>query len=665
MDKTTRNAINAARVLAVEAIQKANSGHPGLPLGAAPAAYALFARQMNHCPKNPSFFNRDRFVLSAGHGSALLYSLLHLFGYGITKEDLMQFRALGSRTPGHPEYGRTPGVETSTGPLGQGVANAVGFALAESMLSARFNKEGLNLVDHYTFALCGDGCMEEGIEYEAASLAGAWQLGKLIVLYDANDISIEGNINITFRDDVARRHEAQGWQVIKVPDGEDVDAVEAAIKLAKADKTHPSLIIVKSTIGYGSPKAGSADCHGAPLGSDAVKETKKNLGYTGKPFEAPADVVKHYAEIVDNLNKSEAEWNKVVKAYKAAYPDEYELFNRFIRGKLPADEEFEELYSIVGDKADATRNSSGIILNKLAELMPNLVGGSADLGPSNKTYLKNAGDYSAEDRSGRNLHFGIREHAMAAICNGLTLHGGFSAFCGTFFVFSDYMKNAMRMSALMELNMTYVLTHDSIGVGEDGPTHQPVEQLAGLRTIPGLKVFRPADGRETAAAYVSAITGHGPTCIVCSRQNLPQVKNSGEVSLFGGFIVDDSVTETPDLILMASGSELELAVKAKKALGNGNVRVVSMPCMELFEKQTQKYRDSVLPPKVRARVAIEAGCSAPWGKYVGLDGGYVCLDTFGASAPAEKLFEIFGFTVDNVVAVAKKTISRCKKITVE
>ncbi len=660
MNKTTQNAINAARVLAIEAIQKANSGHPGLPLGAAPTAYTLFTRQMNHCPKNPSFFNRDRFILSAGHGSALLYSMLHLLGYGLTKEDLMSFRQLGSRTPGHPEYDRTPGVETSTGPLGQGVANAVGFALAESMLAARFNKDGFNLVDHYTFALCGDGCMEEGIEYEAASLAGTWKLGKLIVLYDSNDISIEGNINITFRDDVARRHEAQGWQVLTVPDGEDIDAIDAAITLAKADKTRPSLIVVKTTIGYGSPKAGSADCHGAPLGADAVKETKKALGYSAKPFEVPADVTKHYAEIIDNLNKAEGEWNKVVKAYKSAYPEDYELFNKFIKGKAPSDEELEVLYSLATNKPDATRNSSGVCLNKLAELMPNLVGGSADLGPSNKTYIKGAGDYSAESPTGRNLHFGIREHAMAAICNGLTLHGGFNVYCGTFFVFSDYMKNAMRMSAIMKLNVTYVLTHDSIGVGEDGPTHQPIEHLAGLRTVPGLKVFRPADARETAAAYVSAITGNGPTCIVCSRQNLAPVKGSGEDALFGAYIVSDSASEIPELILMASGSEVELALKAKAAIGE-NVRVVSVPCMELFEKQTQKYRDSVLPVKCRARVAIEAASSAPWGKYVGLDGGYVCLDTFGSSAPAEKLFEIYGFNVDNVVAVAKKTLAKVKK----
>lgn len=663
MDKVTQNAINALRILSAEAVTQANSGHPGLPLGAAPIAYTLFTKEMKHCPKNPSFFNRDRFVLSAGHGSALLYSMLHLIGYDVVKEDLMHFRQLQSKTPGHPEYGHTPGVETSTGPLGQGVANAVGFALAESMLAARFNKDDCKIVDHYTYALCGDGCMEEGIEYEAASLAGTWGLGKLIVLYDSNDISIEGNINIAFRDDVGKRHEAQGWQVLRVENGEDIDAIDAAIRLAKADTKHPSLIIVRTTIGYGSPKAGTADCHGSPLTAEEIKQTKKALGYTAKPFEVPADVHAHYAAITDELNKYEAEWNRTAKAYKTAYPEEYELFMQFVRDKDPSDEDLASLYELFGKKAEATRSCSGTVLNKLSDIMPNLVGGSADLAPSNKTYLKEKGDYSAEDRTGRNLHFGIREHAMAAICNGLRLHGGLRSFCATFFVFTDYMKAAMRMTALMDLNQIFVCTHDSIGVGEDGPTHQPVEQLVGLRAIPGLKVFRPADGRETAAAYISAVTGKGPTCIVASRQNLTPIKGSGEDALYGGYIVSDCEGETPELILMASGSEVELALKAKEALGKSTVRVVSMPCMELFDRQTQKYRDSVLPPKTRARVAIEAGSSYSWGKYVGLDGGYVCMDTFGSSAPAEKLFEIYGFNVENVVAVAKKTLARVAKLT--
>lgn len=661
MNKTVVDSISAIRVLSAEGVQKANSGHPGLPLGAAPIAYALWAENMTHCPKNPAFFNRDRFVLSAGHGSMLLYSLLHLFGYGLTKEDLMGFRQLRSKTPGHPEYGHTVGVETTTGPLGQGVANAVGFALAESMLAARFNKPGLPLVDHYTYCLCGDGCMMEGIEYEAASLAGTWGLGKLIVLYDSNDISIEGNINIAFRDDVAKRHEAQGWQVLRVSDGEDVDAISAAIRLAKDEKNKPTLIVVRTTIGYGSPVAGSAASHGAPLGEAGVEALRKNLGWKARPFEVPADVRAHYDAIVERLNRSEGEWNKTVKAYKAAYPDEYELFMRCKSGKLPTKDELADLYDF--DKPDSTRNTSGVVLNKLAERLPNLVGGSADLAPSNMTYLKGLGDYSRETPDGRNLHFGVREHAMAAISNGLHLHGGFVNFCATFFVFSDYMKNAMRMSALMQLPILYILTHDSIGVGEDGPTHQPVEQLVGLRSIPGMKVFRPADGRETAAAYISALTGKEPTAIVCSRQKLPLYEGSGEKALSGGYVLADSDKETPDAILMASGSEVEPAVKAKALLRESGIdaRVVSMPCMELFEAQSKAYKESVLPSKVRARVAVEAGSSYSWGKYVGLDGAYVTMDTFGASAPAGQLFEIYGFTAENVAKTAAKVFKAVKK----
>lgn len=661
MDKTTTQAINAIRVLSAEAIQKANSGHPGLPMGAAPIAYTLFAKKMVHNPKNPNFFNRDRFVLSAGHGSMLLYSMLHLMGYGLTKEDLMSFRQLSSKTPGHPEYGHTIGVETTTGPLGQGVANAVGFALAESILAAKFNKDDVKLVDHYTYALCGDGCMEEGIEYEAASLAGTWGLGKLIVIYDSNNITIEGDTDIAFRDDVAKRHEAQGWQVLTVNDGESIDDIDAAITLAKSEKNKPSLIVVKTVIGYGSPKAGSADCHGSPLGEDGVAQAKINLNYNAKPFEVPSEVSKHYAQITENLGAYETDWNKTVKAYKSAYPEDYKLFESFTKGKLPDLAKIDDLWNFAA-KADATRNTSGIVLNKLADILPNLVGGSADLAPSNKTNLKGKGDYSKEDNTGRNLHFGVREHAMAAISNGVALHGGLINFCATFFVFTDYMKNAMRMSAIMGLNVTYVLTHDSIGVGEDGPTHQPVEQLVGLRSIPGLKVFRPADGKETTAAYVSAINGKGPTCIVATRQNLPQYEGSGEKALFGGYVLVPSDKAVPDMILMASGSEVELAVKARGVLlADGiDASVVSMPCMDLFEYQTQKYREAVLPSAVRARVAIEAGSSYSWGKYVGLDGAYICMDTFGASAPAEKLFEIYGFTTENVVATAKKVLSKKK-----
>lgn len=661
MNKVQAQTISALRVLSAETVERANSGHPGLPLGAAPMAYALWESGMTHCPKNPNFFNRDRFVLSAGHGSALLYSLMHLFNYGVTKEDLMSFRQLQSKTPGHPEYDRTPGVETSTGPLGQGVANAVGFALAESIMAAKYNREGFDIVDHYTYALCGDGCMMEGLESEAASLAGTWQLGKLIVLYDSNKITIEGDTDTVFSEDVAKRHEAQGWQVLRVNDGEDIDAISAAIRLAKDEKNKPSLIIVSTTIGFGSPKAGSADSHGAPLGQQGVDALRKTLGYNTKPFEVPQDVSRHMAQLCDELNKSEGEWNKLVKGYKAQYPELYDQFMADIKNKIPALAENEELFKF-SDKDDATRNASGIVLNRLAQILPNFVGGSADLAPSNKTTLKNMGDYGVDQRDGRNLHFGIREHAMAAICSGLYLHGGFNVFCATFFVFSDYMKNAMRMAALMNIPVTYVLTHDSIGVGEDGPTHQPVEQLVGLRSVPNLKVFRPCDCKETAAAYVSALTGKAPTAIVLSRQNLAQFKNTGTEALKGGYVLSPGEKEIPDIILIATGSEVGVAMAAKEQLKNNGVdaRVVSMPCMELFEAQTAKYRESVLPSAVRARVAVEAGSSYSWGKYVGLDGACVCMDTFGSSAPAEKLFEIYGFTAENVVKVANKVMRALK-----
>ncbi len=656
MDKLQQQAISTVRVLAAETVERANSGHPGMPLGAAPMAFTLF-ENMTHCPKNPDFINRDRFVLSAGHGSALLYTLLHLFGYGVTKEDLMSFRQLRSKTPGHPECDRTPGVETSTGPLGQGVANAVGFALAESMLAAKYNRDGLDIIDHYTYALCGDGCLMEGIESEAASLAGTWKLGKLIVLYDSNGITIEGSTDKAFTEDVARRHEAQGWQVIRVTNGEDADAIEAAIRLAKDDRERPSLIVVKTTIGFGSPKAGTADSHGAPLGAEGVKALKANLGMEKtKPFETPVDVQKYMAATVDRLNKAEGEWNKIAKAYKAKYPELYDALMSELKGKLSA----EELSAKISpsEKDDASRSYSGNVLNALADVLPNFIGGSADLAPSNKTYLKGKGDYSAIERTGRNISFGIREHAMAAICNGVKLHGGFNVFCGTFFVFSDYMKNAMRMSAIMGLPVTYVLTHDSIGVGEDGPTHQPVEHLAALRSMPNMKVFRPADSSETVDAYVSALTGKGPTAVICSRQTLKQYPHERGEGFKGGYILADSEKEIPDVILMASGSEVGTIMQAREMLKGMNIdaRVVSMPCLELFDVQPAKYRESVLPSTVRARVAVEAGSSQCWYKYIGLDGACVCMDGFGSSAPANKLFEIYGFTAENVAKVAAKTV---------
>lgn len=653
-------AVNAIRILSAEAIQKANSGHPGLPMGSAPIAYALWANKMVHNPKNPSFENRDRFILSAGHGSMLDYSLLYLFGYGLTKDDLMNFRQLNSRTPGHPEYGHTIGIETTTGPLGQGIANAVGMALAETYLAAKFNKPGYNVVDHYTYALCGDGCMMEGIESEAASFAGTMQLGKLIVFYDDNEITIEGDTDITFKENVGKRHEAQGWHVQYVNDGNNIAKLNRAIDKAKEVTDKPSLIIVKTVIGYGSPLAGSHNCHGAPLGADNLAATKKTLEWDCEPFEIPTSVKRHYSNLAKKGAKAEAEWNQMMEGYKKEYPELYAEYKDWMSGKLPDLVDNADLWEF--SKPDATRNTSGVVLNKLANIIPNIIGGSADLAPSNKSNMKGKGDYSAENRTGANLHFGIREHAMAAIVNGMKLHGGLIPYAATFFVFSDYMKNAMRMSALMKLNIPYILTHDSIGVGEDGPTHQPVEQLVGLRSIPNMKVYRPADGKETTAAWISALTGNKPTALVLTRQNLPQYENSGAVALKGGYILSDSKKETPDCLLIASGSEVELIYKAQAVLAEKGIdaRVISMPCIEEFEAQSEEYKKSVIPDNVRARVCVEAGSPYSWYRYAGLDGEIIAMNTFGASAPAEQLFDIYGFTVDNVVAKAVAVVEKNK-----
>ncbi|MBD5131453.1 MAG: transketolase [Clostridiales bacterium] len=653
--------ISTLRMLSVEQIEKAKSGHPGICLGAAPMAYTLFAKHLKHNPKDPNFFDRDRFVLSAGHGSALLYSLLNVFGYATTKEDLMRFRQHMSKTPGHPEYGVTAGVEVSTGPLGQGIANAVGFALAERILAAKFNQPDCTLIDHYTYALCGDGCMMEGIENEAASFAGTQKLDKLIVLYDSNHITIEGSTDLAFTEDVGKRHEALGWQVLHVHDGEDIDAISAAITLAKAEKEKPSLIIVNTTIGYGSPLAGTSKCHGAPLGGDNVKALRKTLGYKTAAFDIAPQVTNYIATLAPTFNKYQTEWNKTVKAYKTKYPELFETFTAWRKGNI----DFEALDSIYDKPAknEATRASSSRILNIIAEHNENVIGGSADLATSNLVVIKDGGDVSATE-NGRNIHFGIREHAMGAICNGMYLHGGLLPFCATFTVFSDYMKAAIRMSAIMNIPVVYVLSHDSIGVGEDGPTHQPIEQLSMLRSIPNIKVFRPADAKETAAAYESAWTGNSPTAIVLSRQELKQLDCTGTEALFGGYVVADSKKETPDVILIASGSELSLAIAAKDELIKNDIdaRVVSMPCMELFDIQTLKYRESVLPSNVRARVAIEAGRSMPWFKYVGIDGECCCIDAFGMSAPANVMFEVCGFNTDNVVKLAKKSIRSASKI---
>lgn len=650
--------VNAIRVLSAEAIQKANSGHPGLPLGSAPIGYTLFADFLKFNPKDPKWDDRDRFVLSAGHGSMLNYSLLYLFGYDISKEDLKNFRQLGYKTPGHPEYGHTPGVETTTGPLGQGIANAVGMALAEAHLAATFNRENFPVVDHYTYALCGDGCLEEGISYEACSFAGSHKLGKLILFYDDNDITIEGNTDCTFTEDVPARFKAQGWQVLKVDDANDMDALKRAVKKAKAEKDKPSLIVCKTVIGFGSPLAGSESCHGSPLGAENLQKMKENLGWTKEPFEIPAEVSEHCAQIARRGASRQGKWKRMFKEYAKAYPELAATYKKFQSGELPDLKNNEDLFKF--EKPDATRNTSFAVLNKLADLLPNLIGGSADLAPSNKSNMKKRADFTATDKAGSNIHFGIREHAMAAITNGMQLHGGLKAYCATFFVFTDYMKNAMRLSALMHLPVTYILTHDSIGVGEDGPTHQPVEQLIGLRSIPNMKVYRPADGKETAAAWISALSGNAPTCLVLTRQNLPQYEKSGLDALKGGYILADSDKKTPDVLLIASGSEVEQCMQAKVLLKEKGVdaRVVSMPCIEEFEKQSRSYQDAVLPPHVRARVCVEAGSPYSWYKYAGDLGEIIAMNTFGASAPAGKLFEMYGFTAENVVEKAFRTINK-------
>ena len=664
VQKTT---INALRVLSAEAIESAKSGHPGLPLGCAPIAYTLFQNFLKFNPKSPKWDDRDRFVLSAGHGSALYYSLLYLYGYGLQKEDLMNFRQFGSKTPGHPEYGHTVGIETTTGPLGQGIANAVGMAVAEANLAAKFNRPGFNVVDHYTYAICGDGCLQEGISYEACSFAGTHNLGKLILFYDDNDITIEGDTDVTFKENVGARFASQNWQVLHVdlvcsPD--DVDALSAAVEKAKANTEKPSIIICHTRIGFGSPLEGSEKSHGAPLGADNFQKTKEKLGWEYLPYECPQEVFDHCAEAAKAGAAAEVHWKKMFIDYEVAYPELAEEYKNAMSGVKPDFDEMDDLYDF--DKPMATRQTSAKVLNKLAAKLPTLMGGSADLGPSNLSDMKDTetvkyGQFSPADFSGRNMHFGIREHAMAAIVNGMQLHGGLQAYCATFFVFSDYCKPAMRLAALMKLPVTYIMTHDSIGVGEDGPTHQPVEQLIMLRSIPGMKVYRPADGKETAAAWVSAMSGKEPTTLVLTRQALPQYENSGKEALKGGYVLEDC-EGTPDVLLMGTGSEVELCVKAKAALAEQgvNARVVSMPCFEEFEKQPAAYKASVIPAEVKARVCVEAGSPYSWYKYAGDCGEIVAMESFGASAPAGKLFPHFGFTVENVVAKALASVEKSK-----
>ncbi|WP_282746341.1 transketolase [Peptostreptococcus stomatis] len=657
-----QKAVNALRILSADQVQKANSGHPGLPLGAAPIAYSLWANNMNHNPKNPNWKNRDRFVLSAGHGSSLLYSLLHMFGYGLSLDDLKNFRQFGSLTPGHPEYKHTAGVESTTGPLGAGVSTAVGMAMAEAHLAAKFNKDGYPIVDHYTYALTGDGCLMEGVAYEALSLAGTLKLDKFIVLYDSNKITIEGDTDLAFTEDVAARFEAFGYQVQVVEDGNDLEAIDAAIAKAKADKERPSLIICKTQIGYGCPaKVGKASAHGEPLGEDNIVELRKFLGWENQTaFEVDAEIYDHYKDLAEaGANKEEA-WKAMFAEYATKYPEEAKLWDEYFAKPDVTKIIDSEAYWAHENKAMATRAVSGDIINKLKDVYPNLVGGSADLAPSNKTEMKGQGFFSATDRSGRNIHFGVREMAMTAITNGIYLHGGLNPYCATFFVFSDFMKPMIRLSSLMGLPVTFVLTHDSIGVGEDGPTHEPIEQLAMLRSIPNLNVFRPADYTETAAAWASAIGSEAtPTAIVLTRQNLPQLEGSSKEAFKGGYILAEAANKDKiDLIILASGSEVELAVGAKEELEKEgkSVRVVSVPCMDVFEAQSPEYIEEVLPSAVRTRLAVEAANPMPWYKYVGLDGDVVAMDTFGASAPAKILFEHFGFTVANVVEKAKALV---------
>lgn len=645
--------INAIRILSADAIEKSQSGHPGLPLGAAPMAFTLWSK-MKHNGKNPSWENRDRFILSAGHGSMLEYSLLHLFGYGITMDDIKNFRQVGSLTPGHPEYGHTKGVEITTGPLGQGICNSVGMAIAEAYLSEKFNRPNYNIVDHYSYAIVGDGCLMEGVSGEASSLAGTLGLGKLIVLYDSNNISIEGNTDIAFREDVAKRYEAYGWQVIKVDDGNDTDKISEAIENAKLETSKPSMIIVKNQIGFGCPaKQGKASAHGEPLGAENVKALKENLNWKLEPsFYVPDEVYSNMEKYISKGIEEEEKWNKLFEEYKKEYPELAEEYIKWFSGEVDKETLDSDEFWNFEDKPMATRNSSGTIINKLTKIIPNLIGGSADLAPSNKTYMNGRGDFSAENRAGSNMHFGVREHAMAAIANGMYAHGGLKVFCATFFVFSDYMKGAMRLSSLMKLPVTYVLTHDSIGVGEDGPTHQPIEQLAALRSMPNMTVFRPADSKETAAGWYYALTnGTTPTSLVLTRQNLLSYKESGKEALKGAYIIKDSKKEIPDMLLMASGSEVELVYKAAdELLAKGiDARVISIPSFELFDEQDEEYKEKVMPNSVRKRLAVEALSSFGWHKYIGLDGDIISLDTFGASGRADKLFEQYGFTVENVV----------------
>lgn len=656
--------ITTIRTLAIDAIEKANSGHPGMPMGSAPMGYQLFAKSMVHNPDAPTWVNRDRFVLSAGHGSMLLYSLLHLSGYDLSLEDLKQFRQWGSKTPGHPEVGHTAGVDATTGPLGQGLAMAVGMALAETQLAATYNKDDFKVVDHYTYGICGDGDLMEGVASEAASLAGHLKLGKLIFLYDSNDISLDGKLNLSFSENARQRFEAYGWQTLLVEDGNDLAAIEAAIEEAKRDTERPTLIEVKTVIGYGSPnkqgKGGHGGTHGSPLGKDETKLTKEFYKWVyEEDFHVPAEVREHFATVKANGIAAYDAWNENFKQYKEKYPELAAQFETAIANELPTGWDKDLPKYNAGDNALSTRVASGNALNGLVGNVPQLLGGSADLESSTMTHLKGLPVYTPESRDGRNIYFGVREFGMAAVMNGVALHSGLKIFGGTFFVFTDYLRPAVRLASIMKTPVTYVLTHDSIAVGEDGPTHEPIEQLASLRIIPGLTVIRPADANETSAAWAYSVENkENPVALVLTRQNLPILEKSAELAREGikrgGYVISPAKGK-PVVQLIATGSEVQLAVKAQAALAEEgiDVSVVSLPSWDLFDKQSQEYKDSVILPEVKARVAIEMAHPFGWERYVGEKGSIIGINTFGASAPGDKVMAEYGFTVENVVKHVK------------
>ncbi|ARI77415.1 transketolase [Halobacillus mangrovi] len=657
-----QTSINTIRTLAIDAVEKASSGHPGMPMGAAPMAYTLWTKFMNHNPSNSEWFNRDRFVLSAGHGSMLLYSLLHLSGYNVSIDDLKSFRQWGSNTPGHPEYGHTDGVEATTGPLGQGLAMATGMAMAEAHLGAKYNRDDYNVVDHYTYAICGDGDLMEGVSQESASLAGHLGLGKLIVLYDSNDISLDGDLDRSFSESVEKRYEAYGWQVIRVEDGTDTNEITNAIEKAKQNADQPTMIEVKTVIGYGAPtKSGKSASHGAPLGEDEATKTKEFYKWEHEPFHVPDEVYADFKEKVQqNGEQQEQAWNDKLKQYKEAYPELASEFETAIKGELPEGWEKQLPTFTVGEDSPATRAASGEVINALSKEIPNFFGGSADLAGSNKTAVKEEEDFSRENYAGRNIWFGVREFAMAAAMNGMALHGGLKAYAGTFFVFSDYLRPAIRLSALMNLPVNYVFTHDSVAVGEDGPTHEPIEQLPSLRAMPNLSVIRPADGNETSAAWRLALESNTtPNALVLTRQGLPTLEGTAEKAYegvkHGAYILSDSDKKDPDAILLASGSEVQLIVEAQSELKKKgyDVRVVSVPSFDRFNAQSAEYKEEVLPSNVRTRLAVEMAASFGWERYVGLDGSVLGIDKFGASAPGDTVIENYGFTVDNVVKHAE------------